>query len=213
MYTEPSTETTSPALPDRWIAKLFGELQGNYGKNFISMWASGVMVNGEDSGLLIARKTWAKKLAPWVSRPEVIRAVLDNLPPAKVPNLPDFEDRCREMAREMARKAREQESTANAIGYTPTPEDIERQRAAAAALAETAKAKTAIAGVDGMDWARRPGSQIALTAITDEVKRGNRTLASVFDRLVADGVATAEGVLLKRYVRGHGCWQDCRRGA
>lgn len=210
MYTEPSTETTSPALPDHWVAKLFGELQGNYGKKFISMWASGVMVNGEDSGLLIARKTWAKKLAPWISRGDVIRAVLDNLPPTKVPDLPEFEDRCREMAKEMARKQREAESTANAIGYAPTPEDIERQRAAAAALAETARAKTVVAGVSSMDWARKPGSQIALDAITDEVKRGNKTLGRVFDELVAEGVATPEGVLLKRYVRGHGCWQDCR---
>ena len=63
----------------------------------------------------------------------------------------------------------------------------------------------------GMDWARTPRSQFALDAVFSEAKRGNRPMESIRDQLIADGIATEGGKLLKRWDCGQ--WVEARRAA
>jgi hypothetical protein len=182
------------ALPDAWVRKLFAELHGNYGSRWLTMWATGEkLADGSDAGVAVAMRVWAEKLAGFSDKPEAIKGVLANLP-IDVPSLPKFLELCREQARRVGNEAPK-------IAYTPTAEDLQRQREAAQKVAEAAQKKTH--NFDPMRWCRKPGSQIAMDHIVEEARsRGNQVLAKVLDELIETGICTQAGKLLKRWELG-----------
>lgn len=173
-------------LPDAWVARIFQSLTGIYGAQFRSKFSQ--LENGVDVGIAMAAQAWAKELGGFADKPESISYALEHLPPDHAPNALEFRDICR-------RAPVKQIETR--IEYKPTAEDLARHREMSHKAAEAVKPKE----FDGLLWARRPKSQIAMNAIYDAKKHANRypALAAVFDDLVADGVASSTGALLKRW--------------
>jgi hypothetical protein len=186
---ETTTESsTSPRLPERWVAKIFQELQGNYGSRFLNQWKTGqVLPDGSDLGHVNAMATWGKKLAGFASQPERIRRVLDDLP-ADPPSLPQFVELCR-MARPDDKPA---------LPHRPTPEEQERARKAAQAAAESVKKP---AGFDPMDTWRRPGSPRAVQYLLEGAKT-DRRMAAIRDELIQEGVIAESGKANKLWRNG-----------
>ena len=197
-------QTQRSPLPDAWVRKLFAELHGNYGSRWLAMWATGEkLADGSDAGIAVAMRVWAEKLAGFADKPEAIKAVLANLPET-VPTLPKFLESCREQARKAGDVRPDQ------LTYTPTAEDMQRQREAAQKVTEVAQSKTM--AFDPTRWCKKPGSQIAMDAIVQEARaRGNKTLASVLDGLIEKGICTETGRLVKRWENGE--WVNCGRSA
>ena len=78
------------SLPERYVAKIFQEMQGNYGSRFLNQWKTGqVLADGTDAGIVNAMAMWGKKLAGFIDHPECIRRALDRLP-NDPPSLPQF---------------------------------------------------------------------------------------------------------------------------
>lgn len=93
--TESSTSRQQSPLPEAWVTRIFLALQGNYGTRFLNMWKLGqTLPDGQDAGLVNAKRVWAEKLAGFADRPECIKHVLDALP-EDPPTLPQFVDLCR----------------------------------------------------------------------------------------------------------------------
>ena len=89
---ELSTENRASSLPDRWIGKIFDEMQAMYGSKFTDMW------KGIEP--LAIRSTWAMTLAGFTARPECLKAALcacDERP--WPPTLPEFLGLCRDAAK------------------------------------------------------------------------------------------------------------------
>ncbi len=199
----PSTQLTERApMPAKWVSRIFAELQGNYGSKFLSMWATGeVLPNGSDAGLSIAMQVWGQKLAGFSDKPEAIKAVLSNLP-AFPPTLPEFVALCRAQAQQKPIEAR--------IAYTPTAEEMAKAQEVIEKASE--KVRSTNGAPDPLRWCRKPGSHIAMEAILDEVKnRKNTLLAGVLRELIAEGICTPEGKLLRMWVDG--AWVNCGRAA
>ncbi len=125
---EPAATTeTSPAnvrvLPDAWIERLFGRLEGLYGAKFHDAW------RGTDTENV--KRTWAEKLGGFADRPEALKAALDACDDKPwPPTLPEFIGLCRDAAKRTG------------PGYVAlpapdiTPERAEVRRSEAAALAD-----------------------------------------------------------------------------
>lgn len=174
-------------LPDQWIDRIFLRLQGIYGQQFTGKFSR--MENGVDVGLVNAKVVWADELGNFLDLPEAIGYALKHLPSEKCPNAMEFRDICR--------RAPRKDETVAQVEYKPSAEDIARHRELSHKATAAVKAKE----FDGLLWAKRPKSQVALNAIYDGKKHPSRfpALAAIFDQLVADGVATAEGKLLNRW--------------
>lgn len=87
-------------LPHSWVSKIFMELQGHYGTRFLNMWKTGIpMPDGQDQGLYNAIDVWSRKLGGFREHPEVIKRVLESLPPSP-PSLPEFLELCRKIPQE-----------------------------------------------------------------------------------------------------------------
>lgn len=113
------SSTLRQQLPERWVAKIFQELQGNYGTRFLNQWKTGqTLADGTDAGVKNAMATWARKLSGFIDMPEVFKEVLESLP-ADPPSAPEFVSLCREAAR---RKGPNNPM----LGYVPTEEDKAR---------------------------------------------------------------------------------------
>lgn len=174
-------------LPATWIDRIFNRLIGIYGAQFKSKFS--VVENGVDVGVANAKETWAGELATFRDWPEAIAYALDHLPAEHAPNALEFRDICR-------RAPRKSEAVAM-VEYKPTAEDVARHREMSRKASEAVKPKE----FDGLLWAKRPKSQVAMNAIFDAKKNHRRfpALAAIFDQLVADGVANDAGKLLKRW--------------
>ena len=185
------------SLPERYVAKIFQEMQGNYGSRFLNQWKTGqVLADGTDAGIVNAMAMWGKKLAGFIDHPECIRRALDRLP-NDPPSLPQFVEMCR------AAPSNEKP----ALQHKLTREDHERM--AKAAL----EAKRAVERAD-MDkvefWATHPRSHAHLRFILDAAANDKRFERHV-ETMVEAGICTADGHALKFY-RG-GAWESVRQAA
>lgn len=176
-------------LPVEWVTRIFQRLTGVYGSQFRAKYSH--VENGIDIGIAMAAEAWANELGDFVNRPEAIAYALDHLPVERAPNALEFRDACRRCpAKDVA-----------ALPYRPTEEDKARNRELSHKVVEACRPKEFY----GLLWAKRPKSQAALNAVFDAKKNHRRfpALAGVFDQLVADGIATPAGALLKR-------WDGCQ---
>jgi hypothetical protein len=186
-------------LPASWVERIFDRMQGLYGTLWLDRWRTGETVEmagrSMDRGLLNAKATWAAELAGFADKAECIGKALEACRSQQFPpTLPEFLKLCRDAALRSGNSAPQ-------IAYTPTAEDLQRQREAAQKVAETAQKKTH--HFDPMRWCRKPGSQIAMDHIIEEARsRGNQVLAKVLDELIETGICTQAGKLLKRWDRG-----------
>lgn len=178
-------------LPSEWVTRIFQRLTGVYGAQFRSKYSH--VENGIDIGIAMAAEAWANELGDFVNRPEAISYALDHLPKDHAPNAIEFLDACKRCPRKEENHVR--------LEYKPTAEDKARQKE----MAHKATAAVRPKEFDGLLWAKRPKSQAALNAVFDAKKNHRRfpALASVFDQLVADGISTPDGMLLKR-------WDGCQ---
>lgn len=197
-----TTESSTPStLPLRYVAKIFQELQGNYGSRFLNQWKTGQVIeggehHGKDAGIVNAMVTWGKKLAGFIDHPECIRRVLDRLP-NDPPSLPQFVEMCR------AAPSNEKP----ALQHKLTQEDHERM----AKAARDAKRAVERADMDKVEfWATHPRSHAHLRFIFDAAINDQRFEQHV-EKMVAAGICTSDGHALKLY-RG-GAWEAVRRAA
>lgn len=87
-------ENQSSSLTDRWVGRVFDEMQATYGNRFADMWS------GTNPAAI--RATWGRKLAGFTDRPaclEAALAALDDKP--WPPSLPEFISLCRDAARRL----------------------------------------------------------------------------------------------------------------
>jgi hypothetical protein len=181
------------------VAKIFQALHGNYGSRFLNQWKTGqTLDDGTDAGVKNAMAFWAEKLGGFADQPERIRRVLDALPP-EPPSLPQFVELCR--------AARPDEKPA--LDHKPTPEEREHQRELSRRLGDAIGGGKVRDGIDE-HWATHPRSAYHLKFIFDAAKRDSR-FAKCVDQMVADGICTVDGSLLKSY--SGGTWQQCGRAA
>lgn len=180
-----------PPLPLSWVAKIFYRMQGRYGSMWVDKWRTGETgANGVDAGVANAMEVWAEELSGFADKSECIKYSLDVAAGNKFPpSCPEFLELCRECAR---RKI----SDALKLEKKITPEEREQQKLMADKIAGAVKKPEEF---DHLAWAKKPRSQFALDAIRLEIKNGNRVLVEVVDRLIADGIASRDGKLLKRY--------------
>lgn len=166
-------------------------MQGRYGSLWIDRWRTGqIEKDGTDAGVNNAMAMWAEDLAGFADTPQAIKSALAACAHLKLPpTLPEFADLCRDAAKRIR-------DDVPKLAHTLSPEEREHQKEMAQ---KVSKAINRPPSFDGMAWARHPRSQHAATAIHREVAGGNRLLAPVFEDLVAAGIVTAEGKLLKRW--------------
>lgn len=187
--------------PDRMavvVTKLFGRLQGIYGTSFTSKFSTGVNAKtGIDDGWENAKAVWAEDLAGYVDRLEIIAAALKHVDPDRPPTSRQFMQLCNEQA-----KHAELRQPQKALPYVPTADDRERAKAMANQAANAMRRNPD--EHDPLLWAKRPKSQTAMDMVIDGAKT-SAALRNVLDQLVATGVVSAAGKLLKRY-KGQGQW-------
>lgn len=168
------------------IDRIFVRLTGIYGSQFTSKFRH--VEGGVDVGMANAKETWAHELRNFGDKLESIAYALDHLPTDHAPNAIEFRDICRRAPAKVIEQRLE---------YKPTAEDIARNREMSHKAAEAVKPKE----FDGLMWAKRPKSQIAMNALYDAKKNHRRlpALAAIFDQHVSNGVASESGKLLKRW--------------
>lgn len=143
------------------------------------------------------KDTWAEELANFEDKPECIGHALKVLATSKFPpTLPEFLEACRQAPRKEA----------PALRYVPTAEDEERARQSAASAAKAIKK---IRG-DGIDvhWATHPQGVTHLKFIFEAAAKDARFRPCIAE-MVANGVCTEDGHLLKHYMGGQ--WYPIHR--
>lgn len=190
METQAETSSTSRRLPDQWVAKIFRELQGNYGSRFLNQWKTGqALADGTDAGVRNAMNVWAEKLGGFLNEPKVFGDVLANLP-EEPPNLPEFVALCRGTML----RARDGQQ---AIAHKLTPEEKAHNQAMAEQALKAAKVDR---DKDFLDWAKKPRSRMAFEEVRKLAnatgQKADARFREILDGLIADGRATAEGHLL-----------------
>ena len=185
------SSTLRQPLHHSWVAKIFQTMQGNYGTRFLNQWKTGQQFEagphkGEDVGIRNAMKFWGEKLSGFAEQPERIARALESLP-NDPPNLPAFVELCRVAP----------SNSKPALEHRQTVEERER----AAELSKRAMDAVKKPSYDGLLWAKKPKSQIAMNMVADAKKHSNRfpALAKVFDQLVIDGVCDELGKLISRW--------------
>ena len=175
------------SLPTTWIDRIFTRLQGIYGQQFTGKFSR--MDQGVDVGLLNAKEVWADELGNFKDWPDAIGYALKHLPSEKCPNAMEFRDICR--------RATKPDEVVARVEYKPTAEEIAHQRE----LSHKATAAVKQKQFDGLLWAKRPKSQVAMNALYDAKKNQGRfpALAAIFDQHVRDGIASEAGKILTRW--------------
>lgn len=99
MNSESLTSPQAKRLPESWVHKIFGTMQGHYGTRFLNTWKTGqILPDGMDAGVVNAMIHWAEKLGGFTENPECIKHALAMLPP-EPPTLPQFVELCRNAPR------------------------------------------------------------------------------------------------------------------
>lgn len=191
---------TQNALPQRYVAKIFQELQGNYGARFLNQWKTGqVLEDGTDAGVINAMSMWGKKLFGFIDRPECIRHVLDRLP-NDPPTLPQFVELCRDAARRMG-------AAQAALPHKMTADDYQRS----AQAARDAKRAVERADMDKvMFWATHPRSHMHFAFIVEAAKH-DRRFEPAIATMIEQGVCSHDRHLQKVYQDGS--WFPAGRAA
>ena len=191
---------TSPAnqsaLPEAWIEKLFQKFEDFYGAKWAAQYGSFPRNR--------VMRTWAEELGGFADKTRAIGRALD---PQKAnpipPTLPEFLTLCREAAKRIG-------NDKPALAHKPTAAELEHQRDMAKRLGDVIGAGKLRDGIDE-HWATHPRSAMQLGMIFDAAKRDSRFQPCI-DQMVADGICTESGQLLKAY-RGTSHWETLRRAA
>jgi hypothetical protein len=174
---------TSPAnhsvLPDTWVEKLFQRFEDFYGAKWAAQYGGFPRER--------VKKTWATELSRFAGEPDRIAfAIRSQLNSPFPPTLPEFMALCRQ--------APSAAKPAALLEHKPTPEQRERNADAAASMQ---RAVSKASGFDYLAWAKRPRSQAALDMVRRGAMDGDSRLKSIIDDLVRQGIATADGKLLR----------------
>jgi len=169
------------------IDRVFSRLTGVYGSQFTGKFSTGIDRDGVDRGIENAKAVWSDELSGFADNLDAIGYAIRNTDDKFAPSAREFLSLCRAAPRK----------DVPSLEYKPSAEDIERSREAAKSASEAVKPKH----FDGLMWAKRPKSAIAMAFVADGKKHAGRfpALARIFDQLVADGIATSEGKLIKRW--------------
>lgn len=172
-------------LRDEVIDRIFQRLTGIYGSQFTAKFRQ--IVDGVDEGTANAKTAWAKELGNFSDKLEAIGYALDHLPTDHAPNALEFRDICRRAPQKQVQQ----------VEYKPTAEDRERQREMSHKATEAVTRKE----FDGLLWAKKPKSQIAMDAVADAKKHASRfpALAAVYDFLIENKICNEAGKLLHRW--------------
>lgn len=171
-------------LHDSWVEKLFQKFEDFYGAKWAAQYG--------DFPRQRVKQTWAEELAGFSDMGGAIAQALNAQKESPFPpTLPEFLKLCRDAARRMGG------SGAPALEHRQTIEERER----AAELSKRAVAAVKAPNYDGLLWAKKPKSQMAMNMVADGKKNSSRfpALAKVFDQLVIDGVCSTEGKLIHRW--------------
>lgn len=192
----PTTNATSlptvSALPESWIAKIFAKFEARYGSLFLDRW--------RDCNMSNVMQTWAEELSGFADQPERISYALQSLADERFPpTLPEFIAACRKAPAK---------PSGPALAYKPTPEDEERSRQAAEQASRVVKRRAS----DGIDtfWATHPKTHAQLKLVFEAAAKDQRFSPCVAE-MVADGICTEDGHLLKLYRDGQ--WYPVSRKA
>lgn len=188
---------TSPAnqsaLPEAWIEKLFQKFEDFYGAKWAAQYGSFPRNR--------VMRTWAEELAGFADKPGAIGRALDAQKANPFPpTLPEFLTLCREAAKRIG-------NDKPALTHKPTAAELEHQRDMAKRLGDVIGAGKLRDGIDE-HWATHPRSAMQLGMIFDAAKRDSRFQPCI-DQMVADGICTESGQLLKAY-RGKSRWEPTR---
>ena len=119
-------------LPDLWVDRLFGRLEGLYGAKFHDLWRGSDIEN--------VKRTWAEKLGGFADRPEALKAALDACDDKPwPPTLPEFIGLCRDAAKRTG------------VAYISLPAPEIDQAEAARRIEQVA---AAVKKPDAYDWLR-----------------------------------------------------------
>ena len=181
--------TLRPPLPSRWVTEIFKRMQGRYGSQWVSKWATNEKGPTGDVGMQNALDTWADELSGFLDKPECIKYALEVWNGAFPPSLPEFRELCREYGRRKQQDALKLE-------HKLSPEEREQQRAMAEKVASSVKKPESF---DDLAWAKKPKSQHAADAVRKEAAEGNQVMSEIYIGLIAEGICSAVGKLLKRW--------------
>ena len=175
-------------LPEKWVKKLFAELQGNYGSRFVDMWRSGqILADGTDAGLKNALAQWSEKLVGFSDQPERIRKALSALPPYP-PTLPEFIALCRQQQPDSVKVRNRSDSAAVSRGASQAASHIADLSRRFSSHCHTGKAGCRS---EALDWAHMPPAPGIrgpwIRAIIDCASRGDGRFIPILARHVADG--------------------------
>ena len=130
--TAAATGPAMPAQPDV-VERVFSVLHGFYGSLFLAKWSSGETVDGEDSGVLNARRVWGHALRGFDAA--TIKLALRDCQNGFAeypPNLPQFVALCR--------------ARTPSVAYKPLPSPKADPERMAAQLAKLAAIRAEMAG-------------------------------------------------------------------
>lgn len=160
-----------------WVERIFARLHGVYGAQFTAKYATGTRVNPNDAadardvGMEAAIAAWQTELAGFTDDSVAIGYALENLDPNYPPNAKQFAELCRRSPKPVVQRIE---------GPKPDPERLKQV---------TRDAKTATTGFidDGMNWARRPVSKIAMDAVLQLEQRGETAFIQIVGELRGAG--------------------------
>jgi hypothetical protein len=171
-------------------------MQGRYGSKWIDLWRTGETdEQGYDTGMSNAMQMWAQDLSGFADKPQCIQYALDAMSANPFPpTLPEFREVCRDHARRSANESPKK------LGYKMTEEDREKQAEMASYVAAAVKSMPKRdEDSAGLFWATNPRSQFAASQVCLEAADGNAAMRRIKGELVAQGILSSDGKLLKKW--------------
>lgn len=160
-------------LPRSWVERIFARLHGVYGAQFTAKYATGTRVNPNDAadardvGMEAAIAAWQTELAGFTDDSVAIGYALEKLDPNYPPNAKQFAELCRRAPKPVTQRIESPK---------PDPERLKQ-------VTQGAKNATTGFSDDGMNWARRPVSLIAMDAVLQLERRGETAFVQIANSL------------------------------